>query len=299
MRTIKIAAALGAIALATACSDNFLTGGELSTDPNRPTQATSAQLFVGIQAATWAELGSDMARVSGMWSQQLLGTNQQYVNIYNYGVSEQTTNGFHAALYTGGGLIDIRRLEQQTAAAHDSVFHGVAEVMEALVMGTGADLFGALTYTHALTNEQNPPLDPQLAVYDSVQTLLSRAIVELAATGPTNAGPGASDLAYGGNAAQWIKLAHTLKSRFLMHTAEVRPTVYAQVASEAKVGIVDPADNFNAVFSGNTRRAESLVSVRGRAAPGIPRAQPAVRDAAPVAQRSAARHCTSTPTFRI
>ena len=100
-----------------------------------------------------------MARVSGMWSQQLLGTNQQYVNIYNYGVSERTTNGFHAALYTGGGLVDIRRLEQQTAAAHDSVFHGVAEVMEALVMGTGADLFGALTYTHALTNEKNPPLD--------------------------------------------------------------------------------------------------------------------------------------------
>ena len=151
--------------------------------------------------------------------------------------------------------MDIRRLEQQTAAAHDSLFHGVAEVMEALMMGTGADLFGALTYIHALTNEQNPPLDSQLAVYDSVQALLSRAIVELGATGPTNVGPGASDLAYGGNAAKWIKLAHTLKARFLMHTAEVRPTVYAQVASEARIGIVDPADNFNAVFSGNAQEA--------------------------------------------
>ena len=47
------------------------------------------------------------------------------------------------------------------------------------------------------------------------------------------------------------KLAHTLKARFLMHTAEVRPTVYAQVAAEARIGIVDPADNYNAVFSGN------------------------------------------------
>ena len=28
--------------------------------------------------------------------------------------------------------------------------------------------------------------------------------------------------------------------------------MYAQVASEAKAGIVDPAENFNAVFSGNT-----------------------------------------------
>ena len=251
MRNITRTGILGAIALITACSDNFLTGGELSTDPNRPTQATSAQLFVGVQVAVWAELSSDLSRVSGMWAQQLIGTNQQYVDTYHYGVSEQTTNGFHAALYTGGGLVDIRRLEQQTAAAHDSVFHGIAEVMEALMMGTGADLFGALTYTQALTNVQNPSLDPQLAIYDSVQTLLSRAIVELAATGPTNAGPGAADLAYGGSAAKWTKLAHTLKARFLMHTAEVRPSVYAQVASEAKVGIVDPADNFNAVFSGN------------------------------------------------
>lgn len=254
MRKITLAGAVGACALAAACSDNFLTGGELSHDPNRPTQATSGQLFVGIQAATWAELSSDMARVSGMWSQQLLGQNL-YADTYSYGVSEQLTNGFQAALYTGGGLVDIRRLEQQTAAAHDSLFHGVAEVTEALMMGTGADLFGALTYVHALTNESNPPLDPQLAVYDSVQTLLSRAIVDLGATGPTNVGPGASDLAYGGDAAKWIKLAHTLKARFLMHTAEVRPTVYAQVASEARIGIVDPADNFNAVFSGNAQEA--------------------------------------------
>jgi hypothetical protein len=251
MHKIKLAGVLGAVALVAACSDNFLTGGELSTDPNRPTQATSAQLFVGVESAIWAELASDMARVSNLWTQQLFGLNT-YTDLYHYGVSEGTTNGFHAALYTGGGLVDIRRLEQQTAAAHDSVFHGVAEVMEALMMGTGADLFGAITYTRALTNDHNPTLDPQLAVYDTVQALLSRAIVELAAKGPTNAGPGAADLAYNGDAAKWTKLAHTLKARFLMHTAEVRPTVYAQVASEAKLGIADPADNFAAVFSGNT-----------------------------------------------
>jgi starch-binding outer membrane protein, SusD/RagB family len=251
MHKIKLAGLLGATALAAACGDNFLTGGELSNDPNRPTQATSAQLFVGIEVNTWAELSSDLARVSNLWTQQLLGENL-YVDTYHYGVSEGTTNGFQATLYTGGGLIDIRRLEQQTAAAHDSVFHGVAQVMEALLIGTGADLFGDITYTHALTNEQNPPLDPQLAVYDSVQALLSRAIVDLGATGPTNAGPGDADLAYHGNAAKWTKLAHTLKARFLAHTGEVRPTVYAQVASEAKVGLTDNADTFNAVFSGAT-----------------------------------------------
>jgi len=251
MHRIRIAGALGAEALIDACGDNFLTGGELSTDPNRPTQATSGQLFVGIQAGVWSLLQSDMARVTSMWAQQLTGSNQQYVDIYNYGISEQTTNGFHQGLYTGGGLVDIRRLEAQTLAANDTLFHGIAQVMEALLIGTGADLFGDLTYTHALTNEANPPLDPQLAIYDSVQALLSRAIVEMGKTGPTNIGPASADLAYGGDAKSWIRLAHTLKARFLMHTAEVRPTVYAQVVTEASQGITDPSQNFNAIFSGN------------------------------------------------
>lgn len=249
-KKFRTAALIGAAAVLAGCND-YLSGGELSTDPNRPVQATSAQLFVGIQAGVWAELQSDLARVTGMWAQQFIGTNIQYVALYNYAVSEQSTNGFHAGLYTGGGLVDIRRLEAQTAASHDSVFHGVAEVMEGLLMGTGADLFGDLTYTHALTNEQNPPLDPQLAVYDTVQAVLNRAIKDLSATGPTNVGPASADLTYGGDPAKWIQLAHTLKARFLMHTAEVRPNVYAQVVTEAKLGIKDPSNNFDAIFSGN------------------------------------------------
>ncbi|MEP6493155.1 MAG: SusD/RagB family nutrient-binding outer membrane lipoprotein [bacterium] len=253
MHRIRLAALLSTIVLMGACNtDNFLTGGELSTDPNRPTQATSSQLFVGIQASTWALLQSDPARVTNMWVQQFKGSNQQYIAIYNYGITEQITNGFHAGLYTGGGLVDIRRLEAQTAALHDSVFHGIAQVMEALVIGSGADLFGDLTYTHALTNELNPPLDPQLAIYDSAQALLSRALVDLKATGPTNTGPSDADLAYGGDPVKWTKLAHTLKARFLMHTAEVRPTVYAQVVTEAAQGLTIADDNFNAVYSGNS-----------------------------------------------
>lgn len=250
MQRIRIIASI-ALATAVAGCHDYLTGGELSTDPNRPTQATSGQLLIGIQANLWALLGSDMPRITGMWAQQFIGTNQQYTDIYNYGVSEQTTNGFQQSLYTGGGLVDIRRLESQTLAAHDTLFHGIAEVMEALLMGTGADLFGNLTYTQALSDTPNPSLDPQLAIYDSVQTLLSRAIVDMGKTGPTNIGPATSDLAYGGDPASWIRLAHTLKARFLMHTAEVRPTVYAQVITEASQGITSPSQNFNAVFSGN------------------------------------------------
>jgi hypothetical protein len=245
------AAALLLLAGAAACGD-FLSGGELSTDPNRPTQATSTQLFIGIQSNIWAELESDPTRITSMWVQQFTGTNFQYVNIYNYGVSEQTTNGFHASLYGGGGLVDLRKLEAQSAAAGDSLFLGIAQVQEALLMGTGADLFGDLVYSQALKGTPNPPLDPQLNVYDTVQAVLGRALVNLSAAGPSNFGPGRADLSYGGKAAKWIKLAHTLEARFYLHTAEVRPGAYAQALAEAPLGITDTSDNFVAVFSGNS-----------------------------------------------
>ena len=243
------ASCIALLVASNACGD-YLGCPECVTDPNRPLQSTSAQLFVGIQSNIWAELQSDPARITSMWAQQFTGTNLQYVNIYNYGVSEQTTNGFHAALYTGGGLIDIRKLESQALAAHDTLFLGIARVQEALLIGTGADLFGDLVYSHAL-KEANPVLDPQLAVYDSVQVVLSRALVALGAKGPTNVGPREGDLSYGGNASQWSKLAHTLKARFYLHTAEVRPAAYAQALAEARLGIMNPADNFLAVYSGN------------------------------------------------
>jgi len=115
-------------------------------------------------------------------------------------------------------------------------------------------MFGDLTYSHALKNELNPPLDKQLDIYDSVQVVLDAAISNLSKTGPTNFGAGDADLAYGGDPAQWIKLAHTLKARFLMHTAEVRPNVYAQVLSNSNQGLTTLADNFNAVFTGDANQ---------------------------------------------
>jgi hypothetical protein len=189
---------LSAFSLVAGCSD-YLTGGELSTDPNRPTEATSQQLFVGIQAATWALLASDPPRLAGLWTRQFEGGNIQYEAAYDYDISEQTTNGFHQSLYLGGGLVDIRKLEEQALAAGDSIFLGQAQVMEALVMGTGASMFGDLTYSHALKNELNPPLDDQLDILDSVQVVLDAAIVNLSRTGPRNAGAGDADLAFGGD----------------------------------------------------------------------------------------------------
>lgn len=238
--------------MATSCKTDFLTGGDLGTDPNRPSVATPSQLFMGAEAAIWALLGSDPARVTGMWARQFAGGQNQYQSIYNYLYDEGIQSGFNVGLYAAGGLIDIVRAQKITRDAQNFAFLGILQVQEAITMGTGADLFGDLVYSHALTNEANPPLDNQLAVYDSVQKLLTAAITNLASTASTSATPAGSDLVYGGDAGLWTALAHTLKARFYMHTAEVRPGAYAQALTEAQQGISSNAGTYVGAFTSNS-----------------------------------------------
>jgi len=254
MLRYRILIALGALGVMVGgCHGDFLTGGELSTNPNAPTSATESQLFAGIETSIWALLGSNPTRVTSIFVQQFTGAQSQYQSLNdNYKIDENTTNGMQQAIYAAGGLVDIRKLEDAALASHDSVFLGIARVQEAITMGTGADMFGDLVYSEALQNIRNPKVDPQLSVYDSVQKALSAAIVDLAASGPTNVGPGPNDLVYGGDPAAWSTLAHTLKARFYMHTAEVRPQAYAQALAEAQQGITSDAGDYFGAFTGNS-----------------------------------------------
>jgi hypothetical protein len=254
IKTHKLGA-LAALSFAlsvTACSGDFLTGGELSTDPNRPTVASTDQLFVGNQETLWAYWGGDPARVTGIYVQQFTGLANQYGALgATYDEDATTTNGTNAALYTGGGLVDIVKVEKAAAAVNDAHYLGIAQIIEGALMGTGADLFGDIVYKQALQGTPNPTLDDQLTVYDSVETLLSAAITNLAGTATSDIGPAGADLVYGGDPVKWTAMAHTLKARFYMHTAEVRGTAaYTSALAQAQLGIMSNSGNYYGAFDG-------------------------------------------------
>ncbi len=245
-------AMLGLLSVA-GCGDGFLRGGELTNDPNRPVTATKNQLFQGVETNIWSVLGSNPARTTGILAQQFFGGQSQYDALQTSYNVDPNTLGIQAGLYGGGGLVDIVALEKQSMASGDTIFLGIARVQEALLIGSGADLYGDLVYSQALTGIVNPKLDDQLAVFDSVQKVLSAAIVNLAVSrSATNVGPGGADRVYGGDPAAWATLAHTLKARFYMHTAEVRPAAYAQALAEARKGIMSDAGNYVGAFTSST-----------------------------------------------
>ncbi|PYO48089.1 MAG: hypothetical protein DMD72_08375, partial [Gemmatimonadetes bacterium] len=255
MIKIRYLAPVAAILVAsvTACKTDFLTGGDLSTDPNRPTTATATQLFQGIQTNIWAFFGSDPARVTGMWAREFAGGQNQYQSIYNYQYDEGIQSGFNSGLYAAGGLVDIARAKDIVTASQNFALLGILQVQEGMLMGTGADLFGDLVYSQALSGKPNPTLDPQLAVYDSVQKVLSAGIANMASTAATSSPPSNSDLDYGGDLAKWTALAHTMKARFFMHTAEVRgAAAYTAALAEVQLGIKANSGNYVGAFTANS-----------------------------------------------
>ena len=251
IKTWKIApvAALALIGVVS-CKGDFLSGGQLSNDPNRPGVASAQQLFTGAQSNLWSIWGSDLARVTGMWVQQFQGLISQYVSLYEYAHDETTTGGFHQGLYGGGGLIDLKKADSLAIKANDKHMLGVSQILEGAIIGSGADLFGDLVYNQALQGKTNPTLDKQQTVYDSVQKVLSAGIANMASNNPTDIGPGAYDLNYNGDPAAWTKFAHTLKARFYMHTAKVGgATSYLAALAEAKKGLDSPTIDYKGVFS--------------------------------------------------
>lgn len=238
---LKLTGTAAIIALAGACTD-FLTGEELTTDPNRPDAATTDQLFTAVQVQQFTVHTGALARLASMWTQQMAGTDRQYASQALYDIAEDDFSTEWNSIYGGGGLLDLRIIQDRATEANDLVYRGVAKVWEAFIMGMAASVWGDIPYSEAVAGVDNPTLDPQAEVYAAVQTVLDEAIADLQSG--TGAGPDEADLVYGGDVENWIELAHTLKARFYLHTAEMNQSAYASALAQAQQGISDPAGNF-------------------------------------------------------
>jgi hypothetical protein len=234
-RKILIAGFVAA-SVTTGCKGDFLSGPKLTTDPNKQQETrTPDQYFVPIQANTWFLNEGQLARVSAIWHQQMAGVQRQFssTDIYAQGESDLPTEW--TSVYTGGGIIDARKLQAQVSALGDRRYLGIAKIYEAWLIGIAADMWGDVPYSEADGTVATPKLDKQMDVYAAIETLLTGAIADL--TAGVGAGPGSADLVYGGNASKWIDFAHTLKARYYLHQAEVTPADYALALAEAQLGI--------------------------------------------------------------
>lgn len=249
-KSFMLAGAISLAVSAAACT-SFLTDQRASQDPNNPAVVTTLQLLTGVQAAQFIEQEGNPAFISCLWMQQCQGLGGRFVSQESeYTITNGTANSDFAAVYGGGGLLDIKTIESRSGTAGDLQFKGIAEVWEALVIGTAADIWGDIPYREASGDVAQPHYDPQLQVYDDIEAKLDQAITDLQGAGP---GPGANDFIYGGDVAKWTQAANTLKARYHLHLVEVRGNSEYQKAIDAATnGIGSHADDFLALHTSAT-----------------------------------------------
>ena len=219
----------------------------VTANPNAVPEASLDQLFIGVQVNTFFIGTGGLSRLSAIWTQQMAGTDRQFISFGNYQVGENDFDDEMDALYTGGGLIDLRRAITLAEEAGRNPYAGILKIHEAFMVGTVASYYGDIPYTEAGSADiATPAVDDQAAIYASLQALLDEAIAQLGGAG---LGPGDVDLSFGGDVAAWAAVANTLKARYYMHWAEVDAANYASAITAAGSGIQTADGNWNAQFS--------------------------------------------------
>lgn len=196
-------------------------------DPNIITEPTLPSLFVSTQVNSFLFAEGQLARTAAVFTQQLAGADRQFALLDRYDIDEETADGEFASIYTGGGLVDIRRARTISDSVGCAQCSALFAIHEAYLVGMGASIFGDLPYRGALVEGTPAALDPQAQVYADVQALLDGAIAGLS-TAPTGGSAAfygqlsTVDLIFGGNRANWMAAARTLKARYYVHWVEAQ-----------------------------------------------------------------------------
>lgn len=198
---------------------NSVTEG-YNENPNNPTDAPADKIFVAGQVGTITFLESHSARKGSMWSQYFSGEDRQYSSIYSYNLTATDSDSDWFTAYVRG-LTNLRLAREKYQARNVVPQNQVAatKVFEAMLMGQVTALWGDVPFSDAVNSETDTPsYDSQTDVYSSVQTLLDEAIATLSNNQQVTIGSDVTTL--NGDASKWLKVAYTLKARYLMHTGD-------------------------------------------------------------------------------
>ena len=94
------------------------------------------------------------------WMQQCAGINGRFVETQGKydGITDDAFDIPFSSIYTAGGLLGIRAVEASATTDGDVAYRGVVRVYEAMNMMFAADVWGAVPYDEAATDNTKPTL---------------------------------------------------------------------------------------------------------------------------------------------
>jgi hypothetical protein len=233
-----------AMLIATSCRD--LVEG-YSTDPVNITDPSVIGTFKYLSGAEVNLIGAyegDVNRTTGMWTGDFSGEDRQYIGLSNYSVSGRDFDTEWAAIYAGV-LKNTKLMKSKARFEGNFRVIGIGQVLDAMVLGLAADLWGDVPFTEATQYPEikNPKYDPQAEVYAGVQAKLDSAIANLATAVPDRLVPTDADFYFAGDADAWTRVANTLKARYYLH---VHDYANAIIYSDPAIAIGDATGDMKA-----------------------------------------------------
>ena len=222
------------------CED-FLTGDMLDSNPNKVDdvdQISVESLFVGSQVTMYGFMEGYINRLVTMFMQQLGGQLYSHADDYNCAPLDWRIDDRWSDMYGTGGLVDLRTIQIRAREQEKFVLLGIAQMWEALVFSTAADLWGDLPYSQAVDSRYPEPVfDTQKSVHDAVLLLIDKAIINLEKGQDFSR---LNDFTFDGDTEKWIRCAKSLKARIHLNWAEVDGSLaYQEALSLAQGGILD------------------------------------------------------------
>lgn len=201
-----------ALSLLTSTSCESLVDG-LNKNPNQVgIDDIDAGLYVNTPELALVSVNRGLySQLSGLWTGQLYGVNQVPLQYYNYQVAANTFN------FDGFQTVITQTKTIQNLEPNNSFYQGITRVMEAMLYGTYASLFGDIPCSEVATDVESPKFDGQLEVFATVQQLLDKSIEYLSGTSHPMF---KQDYLYDGSVEKWLECAYTLKARYYMITRE-------------------------------------------------------------------------------
>lgn len=217
----------------TSCEDYL----DINTDPNNPTVAPLSGLLANSSWRTGYNV-QNVGDITSYYVQYLASPNQASATDTQEEVSYGTAwSGIYDI------MTDLSVLQRQAEEEGATDYLGVANILKAIHLGMAIDVWGDIPYGDAFFAQTlNPTYDDAQLLYDSIQILLDEGITALQTE--TAAPPmGDDDFIYGGDVALWIKAAHALKARYLLHLSETEQYDPQAILAEVDQAFVSSAED--------------------------------------------------------
>ena len=234
----------------------------INTNPDAPVDVPMSSLVPAIEANMAYTLigGNDYTLVTSQWMQYYMGIARQAQGESNYIWHDGDVDNVWNTAYSGI-MMQINILTEKAAKANNLDGHftylGIANVLLAESLGFTTDIWGDVPYSQAFLGsaQLNPPFDSQQNIYSKILTLLDEAIANLS---DSNAIVVRGDLIYGGDPALWLKAAHGMKARYILHKCKQDDQAFVNALAALSGSLASNDDDMQFAFGTNVGQQNPL-----------------------------------------